>query len=126
MNVQTKPASVTTGPIAGSRKVFTSPEGRPDIAVPFREVDLHPSAGEAPFRLYDTSGPFTDPHFSLDLDNGLPLVRGAWIERRGFDAVAGRAVKPEITIRGGGPAGAPLPRRAERVRRQGWCAGDAV
>ncbi|WP_287981870.1 phosphomethylpyrimidine synthase ThiC [Acidiphilium sp.] len=95
MNVQTKPASVTTGPIAGSRKVFTSPEGRPDIAVPFREVDLHPSAGEAPFRLYDTSGPFTDPHFSLDLDNGLPLVRGAWIERRGFDAVAGRAVKPE-------------------------------
>jgi phosphomethylpyrimidine synthase len=95
MNVQTKPASVTTGPIAGSRKVFTSPEERPDIAVPFREVDLHPSAGEAPFRLYDTSGPFTDPHFSLDLDNGLPLVRGAWIERRGFDAVAGRVVKPE-------------------------------
>ncbi|HQT74439.1 MAG TPA: phosphomethylpyrimidine synthase ThiC [Acidiphilium sp.] len=95
MNVQSKPATVTTGPIAGSRKVFSSPADRPDIAVPFREIDLHPSAREAPFRIYDTSGPFTDPHFNLDLDNGLPQVRGAWIERRGFDAVAGRTVKPE-------------------------------
>jgi phosphomethylpyrimidine synthase len=95
MNVQTKPAIVTTGPIVGSRKVYSAPEGRADIAVPFREVDLHPSAGEAPFRLYDTSGPFTDPHFSLDLDAGLPQVRGAWLAKRGFGAVAAREVKPE-------------------------------
>jgi phosphomethylpyrimidine synthase len=95
MNVQTKPAIVTTGPISGSRKVFSSPEGRPDIAVPFREVDLHPTANEPPFRLYDTSGPFTDPHFSLDLDAGLPQVRGAWLAGRGFETVAPRAVKPE-------------------------------
>ncbi|MGC9270872.1 phosphomethylpyrimidine synthase ThiC [Acidiphilium sp.] len=95
MNVQTKPALVTTGPIVGSRKVYSAPEDRPDIAVPFREVDLHPSANEAPFRLYDTSGPFTDPHFALDLDAGLPQVRGAWLAKRGFEAVAPRAVKPE-------------------------------
>ncbi|MHB1303665.1 MAG: phosphomethylpyrimidine synthase ThiC [Acidiphilium sp.] len=95
MNVQTKPAIVTTGPIAGSRKVFSSPAERPDIAVPFREVDLHPSANEAPFRLYDTSGPFTDPLFALDLDEGLPQLRAKWIAERGFDTVAPRAVKPE-------------------------------
>jgi phosphomethylpyrimidine synthase len=95
MNVQTKPAIVTTGPIVGSRKVYSAPEDRPDIAVPFREVDLHPTANEAPFRLYDTSGPFTDPHFSLDLDAGLPQVRGAWLAKRGLDAVAPRDVKPE-------------------------------
>jgi len=95
MNVQTKPAIVTTGPIVGSRKVYSAPEDRPDIAVPFREVDLHPTANEAPFRLYDTSGPFTDPHFSLDLDAGLPQVRGDWLAKRGLDAVAPREVKPE-------------------------------
>ena len=34
------PQSVTTGPIAGSRKVYASPKGRPDIRVPFREIAL--------------------------------------------------------------------------------------
>ena len=65
MTVQSKsaarPDSVTTGPIAGSRKIYTSPEGRPDIRVPFREIALDPSAREEPYRAYDTSGPFTDP-----------------------------------------------------------------
>ena len=61
MNVQTKPAAVTTGPIIGSRKIYSSPAERPDIAVPFREIELHPTANEPAFRTYDTSGPFTDP-----------------------------------------------------------------
>jgi phosphomethylpyrimidine synthase len=95
MNVQTKPAAVTTGPIAGSRKVFSSPEGRPDIAVPFREIDLHPTANEAPFRVYDTSGPYSDPSVQISLEAGAPPVRAAWIARRGFAPVAPRAVKPE-------------------------------
>ncbi len=47
MTVQSKtaarPSSVTTGPIAGSRKIYTSPAGRPDINVPFREVALEPT-----------------------------------------------------------------------------------
>jgi phosphomethylpyrimidine synthase len=95
MNVQAKPAAVTTGPVAGSRKVYSAPDGRPDIAVPFREIDLHPTANEPPFRVYDTSGPYTDPHVQIDLEAGAPSVRGEWIARRGFAAVAPRAVKPE-------------------------------
>jgi phosphomethylpyrimidine synthase len=95
MNVQAKPAAVTTGPVAGSRKVYSSPEGRPDIAVPFREIDLHPSANEPPFRVYDTSGPYTDPAVRIDLEAGAPPVRAAWIARRGFPAVAAREIKPE-------------------------------
>ncbi|MCF3947095.1 phosphomethylpyrimidine synthase ThiC [Acidiphilium sp. AL] len=95
MTVQTKPAIVTTGPIAGSRKLYSAPPDRPDIAVPFRAVDLHPSANEAPFCLYDTSGPFTDPNFRLDLDAGLPQLRAPWLAGRGFESVAPRAVKPE-------------------------------
>jgi phosphomethylpyrimidine synthase len=95
MNVQAKPAAVTTGPVAGSRKVYTSPQGRPDIAVPFREIDLHPTANEAPFRVYDTSGPYTDANAQISLEDGAPLVRADWIARRGFTPVAARAVKPE-------------------------------
>jgi phosphomethylpyrimidine synthase len=95
MNVTTRPAAVTTGPVAGSRKIHSSPPGRPDIVVPFREVVLHPSAGEAPLRLYDTSGAYTDPSVAIDLEAGLPMPRAAWIARRGLVEVAPRAVRPE-------------------------------
>ncbi len=95
MNVQTKPESVTTGPIAGSRKIYARPEGHPDIAVPFREIDLHPTANEPPFRVYDSSGPYTDAHAQIDLHAGLPPIRTPWLARRGLTAIAPRAVKPE-------------------------------
>jgi phosphomethylpyrimidine synthase len=95
MNVTTKPAAVTTGPVAGSRKVYSSPPCAPDMAVPFREVDLHPTANEPPLRLYDTSGPYTDPAQPIDLEAGLPQPRAPWLARRALAAVAPRAVKPE-------------------------------
>ncbi len=96
MNEQTRiTPSVTTGPITGSHKVFSAPPGRPDMAVPFREVELAASAGEAPMRLYDTSGPFTDPANVIDLEAGLPPVRAPWIRQRGFAEVAQREVRPE-------------------------------
>ncbi len=95
MSYQQKPSVVTTGPIIGSRKVYSSPEGWPEIAVPFREVALDPSAREPAFRGYDTSGPFTDTAVSIDLSAGLVPVRGDWISRRGFAAVAPRPVRPE-------------------------------
>ncbi|MGH8794482.1 MAG: phosphomethylpyrimidine synthase ThiC, partial [Stackebrandtia sp.] len=52
---------------------------RPDIRVPFTEVAL--SGGEAPVRLYDTSGPGSDPEV------GLPKLREAWIAERGPEHV---------------------------------------
>ena len=95
MNVQAKPAVVTTGPIAGSRKSYSSPPGRPDLRVPFREVTLAPEAGEAEVRLYDTSGPYTDPAIQIDLAQGLPPVRAAWLAKRNFERVDPRPVRPE-------------------------------
>jgi phosphomethylpyrimidine synthase len=71
---------VTTGPLPGSRKVYSSPEGHPDLAVPFREIAL--SGGEPPFRVYDTSGPYTDPAAAIDVRRGLPPSRAPWIEAR--------------------------------------------
>jgi phosphomethylpyrimidine synthase len=99
MTVQSKsaarPSSVTTGPVAGSHKIYSSPEGRPDILVPFREIPLDPSAKEEPYRAYDCSGVYTDPAVTIDLEAGLPPVRREWIAKRGFEQVKARAVKPE-------------------------------
>jgi len=53
------------------------------VRVPFREVTLG-SANESERRmwLYDTSGPWTDTAASLNVREGLPSVRGAWIDSR--------------------------------------------
>ena len=40
--------TVTTGPVTGSRKTYSSPEAAPDLRVPYREIALDPSAGEEP------------------------------------------------------------------------------
>ncbi len=57
MNVQLKqagrPSTVTTGRIGGSRKLYSSPEGAPEIKVPCREIAL---ADEAALRLYEFLG----------------------------------------------------------------------
>ena len=87
---------VTTGPLHGSRKVYVSGCAHPDLRVPFREVALHPSAGEPPLTIYDPSGPYTDPAASIDINEGLPRIREAWIKARGdVEEIDGRAVKPE-------------------------------
>ena len=88
------PETVTTGPIHGSRKVYAEWPGRPDIAVPFRAVDLAPSAKEEPLRIYDCSGPYTDLSHAVDLAAGLPTIRSPWIEKRGFVAATPRPVQP--------------------------------
>ena len=88
------PRTVTTGPIAGSRKVYAAPGPRADIRVPFREIALS-DPSEAPVRVYDPSGPYTESNPAIDLAEGLPSVREAWIEARLFAAAEPRVVKPE-------------------------------
>ena len=95
MTYQQKPSAVTTGPIAGSRKIYSRPAGRDDLAIPFREVALDRTANEPPVRLFDTSGPYTDDSATIDLAAGLPRVREAWLAKRGFATPTPRAVKPE-------------------------------
>jgi phosphomethylpyrimidine synthase len=90
------PRSVTCGPLPGSKKVYHHPRGRADIAVPFREIALDPSAGEPPVRVYDPSGPYTQDAVSIDLSKGLAPIREPWLAaRQGLDTYAGRAVRPE-------------------------------
>ncbi len=93
-NAHALTGSVTTGPIEGSRKIYSSPVGRNDIKVPLREIRLT-DPGEAPVPVYDPSGAYTDDKATIDLNTGLPEIRRAWIDTRGFESVAARAVKPE-------------------------------
>ncbi|MFZ0494177.1 MAG: phosphomethylpyrimidine synthase ThiC, partial [Methylocella sp.] len=76
------PRSVTSGPLPGSKKIYHHPRGRADIAVPFREIALDPSAGEPPVRVYDPSGPYTQDAVSIDLSKGLAPVREPWLAAR--------------------------------------------
>ncbi|MBK3405929.1 phosphomethylpyrimidine synthase ThiC [Methylorubrum populi] len=88
------PASVTTGPVQGSRKVYAEAPGRPDIRVPYREIALS-DPKEEPVRVYDPSGPYTETDAAIDLEKGLAPVREPWIVGRGYAAVKPRDVKPE-------------------------------
>ncbi len=90
-----EPVQVTTGNLPGSKKIYSAPEGREDIAVPFREIALHPSSGEPPFRVYDTSGPYSDEAVSIDVSKGLSRIREPWVKARSVERYQGRQVKPE-------------------------------
>jgi phosphomethylpyrimidine synthase len=82
---------VTTGPIRGSQKIHVGP-----LKVAMREIHLEPSSGEMPVRVYDTSGPYTDPAANIDIAAGLPQLRRDWIMSRGdVEDYQGRAIKPE-------------------------------
>jgi phosphomethylpyrimidine synthase len=62
---------------------------RADVRVPYREIALSATRrGERveenlPLRVYDTSGPYTDPEVRIKLDRGLPELRRDWIKDRG-------------------------------------------
>jgi phosphomethylpyrimidine synthase len=87
---------VTTGPISGSRKTYTTPEAAPDLRVPLREVALTEAAGEPSVPLYDTSGPYTDPAATIAVEKGLERIRQDWVRARGgVEAYQGRTVKAE-------------------------------
>ena len=64
---------VSREPFPASRKIYVG-----DARVAMREIQT----GDGVVRVYDTSGPYTDPDVSIDLKAGLPLVRGEWVKER--------------------------------------------
>src|SRR6202163_1541652 len=89
-------AAVTTGPLASSRKIFVMPDEAPDVRVPLREIMLSEGAGEPNLPVYDTSGPYTDPTVTIDVNAGLARNRIEWVkERGGVEEYQGRDIKPE-------------------------------
>jgi phosphomethylpyrimidine synthase len=98
--------------LPNSRKVYVTGKLHPEIKVPFREISLattktmngqiEGSAGASPVLLpnepvcvYDTSGPWGDPDFQGDVEQGLPPLRAKWIrDRADVEDYEGRQVQP--------------------------------
>ncbi|KTF19223.1 phosphomethylpyrimidine synthase ThiC [Pseudoalteromonas sp. 10-33] len=84
--------NLTGQPFPNSQKVYV--EGsQSGVRVGMREITLSDTfiggtdekpvyEPNEPLRVYDTSGPYTDPNFELDVRKGLPKFREQWIEGR--------------------------------------------
>ncbi len=90
-----------TKPFPNSSKIHVD-GSQPGVRVAMREVaqaqtkdfqgQMHTNA---PLRVYDTSGPYTDPAAKIDIRAGLLPIRQDWIEQRGdTETYLGRDVQP--------------------------------
>ncbi len=76
-NIITPPSpAVTTGPLPSSKKIYVTPDAAPDLSVPLREIELS-SPVEPRVRVYDTTGPYSDPAATIDVRAGLARTRRA-------------------------------------------------
>ena len=107
-----------------SRKVYTAGQMHPSVRVPHREIALHDThnhlTGEieanTPLRVYDTSGPYTDPQATIDVRQGLAPLRGEWIRARGAYTEAEPSYRP---IAGRSDATLPMPPARKVLRGSG-------
>jgi phosphomethylpyrimidine synthase len=92
-----------------STKIYVTTNGdtqnaqKQELNVPFREIGLSPTRNmddaleeNAPVRVYDTSGVYTDERHKTDVREGLPALRRDWIVGRGdVEEYVGRSVLPQ-------------------------------
>jgi len=92
-----------------SQKTYIESNGAPAnvqqqrLRVPFREIELSDSKDingkiehNEPVRVYDTSGPWTDPNQKYNVRDGLPALRREWIISRGdVEEYEGRQILPQ-------------------------------
>src|SRR5437867_966358 len=108
-------------PLPASKKVYV--HGTRGVRVPMREISMQPTREmngrielNPPVRVYDTSGPYTDPEVQLDLRQGLPPLRLPWILERGeYDRMEPR-YRP---VPGHSDPDTPLPKRRKVLRGRG-------
>jgi phosphomethylpyrimidine synthase len=89
--------------LPNSKKIYVKGTLHPDVRVPMREIELTPAKGfdgrielNEPVRVYDCSGPWSDPAFHGAVEEGLPPLRRDWILQRGdVEEHDGREVKPQ-------------------------------
>jgi phosphomethylpyrimidine synthase len=76
---------ITLGPLPASKKVYSEGTLHKGLRVPSREIAQTPTRDlpNPPVRVYDTSGPYTDPDVALNLRQGLKALRRDWILKRG-------------------------------------------
>ncbi len=88
--IDMKEFKVTTGPLPGSEKIYVEGERFPFLRVPMRRIRMSDTIlenGECEKNedvvVYDTSGPYTDTSYEVNLHRGVPKIREQWIEDRG-------------------------------------------
>jgi phosphomethylpyrimidine synthase len=118
MSSEPMPRVANITPMPGSRKVYL--DGPNGIRVPMREISLQATARmdgsiepNPPIRVYDTSGPYTDPAYEVDLQRGLPELRKPWILERGPYVSSLPSYRP---VPGHSDPDAPVPNRREVLR----------
>ncbi|MFZ1977799.1 MAG: phosphomethylpyrimidine synthase ThiC [Bacteroidota bacterium] len=85
-----------------SKKIYVKGKIFKNISVPFREISLGLTKSyngkieeNMPFRVYDTSGPWSDPDQKCSVEKGLPPFRRDWIlQRNDVEEYEGRKIKP--------------------------------
>ena len=94
---------LSVAPHPSSKKVYVQ-GSRQDLKVPMREITLTPTSGRfgeeenPPLRVYDPSGPYSDPAMETDVRRGLQPVRLNWIlERADVEEYEGRNGEPKDT-----------------------------
>jgi len=83
---------ITRDPFPRSRKIYVKGKLH-DVKVAMREIEVDDRdlifsnngelKGQFSLAVYDTSGPYTDPHIEIDIHSGLPHLRDQWILDRG-------------------------------------------
>lgn len=77
-------------PLPNSTRIYVASQNVKDVRVPFREI--HQSLTQRTngqllpnetIRVYDCGGPWGDPDFAGDVNQGLPALRDPWIQQRG-------------------------------------------
>lgn len=92
-----------------SERIYVQGKLFPEIKVAMRRVLLSPTVKivngkkeekpNLPIVLYDTSGPYGDPKIKIDLNKGLPKLRGSWTNNRKgtiLDSAKRGIVTPEM------------------------------
>ncbi len=81
--------TITREPFPASTKIYVE-GGQPGVKVAMRQIALKPTRmidgsheENGSLRVYDTSGPYTDPSRPIDVRAGLSPVRQDWITGRG-------------------------------------------
>jgi phosphomethylpyrimidine synthase len=99
-----------------SSRIYLPGSIHPDIRVPFREINLRPTKSydarveaNAAERVYDCSGPWGDPGFGGNVEEGLPPVRSSWIVSRADVEEVSCSYKPIV-----GRSDAPIPASLRR------------
>lgn len=95
---------VTHGSLLGSEKIYVTSPRFPQVRVGMRRIPLSDTRNDDGSRtpnpavvVYDTGGPYTDANYEVNLEQGLPKLRQAWIANRqdtqpqaGLDSVYAR------------------------------------